>query len=144
MSPPPPGVTILRISPFSYTPGIVVGIAQPVPLPIGEPLVVAVLGVVAVLRHPLPVVVVLGQVAGVLVARVGEARVVLGVVLAGDAVEAGVVAVPVPVLGGDSMGSKNRPKTGQKRPICTQRWTKRWMCFAKQQPGRARQEFLAT
>ena len=87
-----------------FSPWIVVGIPEPVPLPIGEPLVVAVLGVVAVLRHPLAVVVVLGQVAGVLVARVREAGVVLGVVLAGDAVEAGVVAVPVPVLGGNSIG----------------------------------------
>ena len=27
---------------------------------------------------------------------------------------------------------------------CVQRWAKRWTCFAKQQPGRARQKFLAT
>ena len=25
-----------------------------------------------------------------------------------------------------------------------QRWTKRWTCFAKKQPGKARQKFLAT
>ena len=28
--------------------------------------------------------------------------------------------------------------------VYVQRWTKRWTCFAKQQPGRTRQKFLAT
>ena len=28
--------------------------------------------------------------------------------------------------------------------VLIKRWTKRWTCFAKQQPGRARQKFIAT
>ena len=78
--------------------GVIVWVPQPVLLALGEALVVAVLGVVPVLGQFLAVVVVLGQVPGVLVPGVREPRVVLRVVLARDGVETGVVPVPVPVL----------------------------------------------
>ena len=77
--------------------GVIVWVPQPVFLALGEALVVAVLGVVPVLGQLLPVVVVLGQVPGVLVPGVREPRVVLRVVLARDGVETGVVPVPEPV-----------------------------------------------
>ena len=67
----------------------------------------------------------------------------VGLVLAGQSVR--VQRLAPPLRPHDAQHNLGSEWPNHESNLCqVQRWTKRWTCFAKQPPGKARQKFLAT